>query len=229
MALSPPAKAAGAVPGAPLRETFGAHPRSIERFRGDGSDAERKGLLRGMEIALGKSSKACYGCGKPFEHRERQVSLLRTGDLDAEFIREDYCKPCWEELKAKESPEAIYSLWSRRFFDETAEKLQSQEDLNPLRSLFLASLAKEGRESKATAYLVGGLLHRQGLFRIRSQRRGTGDIVRIVNYRDQQTGDDFDVEEFRFSWQELAEASRSLKALLTPEPEATPEPEVKES
>lgn len=96
-------------------------------------------------------------------HEQRHHSLLKIeGNA---FLREDYCEKCWGDRSEPTEDAQVYSYWETKYRDPAAEKATPKEQFIPLLNLCYESIAKDGEDAEAMAYMCALILRRQKIFK----------------------------------------------------------------
>lgn len=139
-----------------------------------------------MEIEVQKESPHCINCNNAFVNGQKHHSLLRIDGSN--FIREDYCEKCWTARLA--AVETAYSHWETKYRDPAASKATPEGQFMPLLKLCYESIAQEGRDFEAIAYVAALVLRRQKVFRfIREEKEASSHrnvLVFADKYNDTQ-------------------------------------------
>ncbi len=130
-----------------------------------------------MEIKFSKPSRECTATGRPFQHEESIVSLVRL--RDGALIREDYARDAYEERQAA----GAVAVWSCVYYDPQVLQQEPEESYSPLRRIFYDASAEDSRHHTAVAFLAAQLLKRQKVFRLVKQSDGE-ENVHITLYTD---------------------------------------------
>lgn len=157
-----------------------------------------------MEIKIGKSSNACIGCDRDFEHED--VFNSRVQILDDQLVREDFCSACWVDSRSVDA----YFSWSSRYCDPAVVDAQPPEIFSPLRQLFYESLDSDTPLDGATAFLAAQLLRRQKAFRlIKESDEGDGEL-HVLLFNDRIGNRLVEVRDPNFTYGQLETARKSL-------------------
>ena len=117
-----------------------------------------------MEWNIVKGEAQCQACGKGIAEGEAYFSALY--DEGAEFVRKDYCPPCWPQ-----APQAdAYSFWKTRV--PTEEERQSKFVDDEIILNFFTRLENETDPLKRNFRYV------LGLFLMRKRHLKFKDVVR---------------------------------------------------
>ncbi len=160
-----------------------------------------------MEVKIGKSAKICLRTGKPFEHGDEVVSLVKSDGTA--FIREDYAQSAWNDELGK----GAVAVWTTRYHDPNAELEQEQEAASPLRTIFYEAVASEERPDLARAFLAAQLLRRQKAFRLIKESE-RGDEASVALFVDRVGNRLIEVRDPNLTFGELQQAKLELQAQL---------------
>lgn len=161
-----------------------------------------------MEIKIGRTSRACTACEKPFEHEQELMSLVRI--QERVLVREDYCQECWSPKRTAGS----FSVWSARFYDPKVADQQPAEVFSPLRRVFYEAVESESREELAVAYLAAQLLRRQKVFRLLKESDSSEHELRLTLYADRIADKLIEVRDPNLAYAELDAGRRMLMERL---------------
>lgn len=162
---------------------------------------DAKGVVREMEIKIGKSARLCTACERSFVHEESLCSLVRI--VDQQFVREDYCQDCW----TVERSQGAFSVWTPRFYDPKIAEQQPPEIFSPLRQAFYECAESEVRTDLAKAYLAAHLLRRQKVFRLVKESDDPEAATRVTLFHDRLGNRLIEVRDPNLTYAEL-EAGR---------------------
>lgn len=157
-----------------------------------------------MEVKISKTSRACCGCQRAFQHDEELRSLVRVADGNLD--REDYCAACWADDRAA----GAYSSWSLRFYDPKVAEQEPPEVFSPLRRLFYEAAEQEDRIDQAKAFLAAQLLRRQKVFRLLKESDEDEGEARLYLYADRIGNRLIEVRDPRFTYPEMEAGRRRL-------------------
>ncbi len=157
-----------------------------------------------MDIKIGKTSLCCSATGKPFEHGEEVVSVVKLHGPD--FVREDYSRTSWSPALAQ----GAIAIWTTRFIDPKMRVEQTRETFSPLRCIFYNAVSSATRSDLAKAYLAAHLLRRQKAFALVKEFEDEENGERIALFADQLGGQLVEVHDPAFSYAELEEARQAL-------------------
>lgn len=157
-------------------------------------------------------------CGKPFEHEESLLSLVRV--VEGGLAREDYCGAC----RAKADRADAYSVWTAEYYDPKVAEQEPPEVFSPLRQLFYEAVASEERLELAKAFLAGQLLRRQKVFRTVKESDEADGQAKTLLYSDRIGNRLIEVIDPSFTYAELETARVALLERLR-ELEAPPQAE----
>jgi len=125
------------------------------------------------EWIIQPSTGQCTSCNKAFAEKEDFYSALY--DRNSEFMRQDFCVPCWE--KWQDTP---YSFWKTQK-PETREEKRIIDNASLL-ELFHKLDQEDKLRKRQFRYLLGLLLVRRKVFRMRDVERGSGpEVMELVD------------------------------------------------
>ncbi|HQH51287.1 MAG TPA: hypothetical protein PKY01_02615 [Candidatus Hydrogenedentes bacterium] len=157
-----------------------------------------------MEIKITKSSRACSGCERPFEHGEEIFSRVRIEEQS--FVREDFDKTHWQPDKAQDAVAA----WSTTYVDPKIEAQKPPEVFSPLRQVFYESAESTARDDIAIAYLAAQLLRRQKVFRLIKEFDSEEGEARVALFADRIGNRFIEVGDPNLSYEELENGRQAL-------------------
>jgi len=175
-----------------------------------------------MEIRISKIARRCFGCNRPFEHKEEVYSVVRYGDNG--FVREDYAREHWSSEKAKDA----FSMWITRYHDPRVAQQEPPEHYSPLRKLFYEAVESNDRSELAKAYLAAQLLRRQKVFRLLKEADSPEGEMRLELFEDRLGNRLIEVRDPELAYAEL-EAGRIALIQCLAELEHPPEESRKEA
>jgi hypothetical protein len=147
---------------------------------------ENAGVI--VEIQIQKESSECIRCSQAFAHEQKHFSLLKIEDNT--FLREDYCEKCWGERSDPTRNAHVYSYWETKYRDPAVEKALPKEQFIPLLNLCYESIALDGPDADAMAYMCALILRRQKIFRFireeKNESSGKSELVFADKYNDTQ-------------------------------------------
>ena len=175
-----------------------------------------------MDIKIARTARQCHATGRPFEHLQPIVSLIRYVERDLQ--REDYAKDDWNPALA----DAAVAVWDATYIDPAVENAEPEESFSPLRRLFYEHAQKSGRESIAVCYLAAQLLRRQKVFRLVKETESLEDGGKVTLFADRVGDRLIEVRDPALTFAEL-DVGRTLLVACLQEAEAEAEPEEQES
>jgi hypothetical protein len=161
-----------------------------------------------------KCSKVCDKCEKEFADKESIFSRLSFEQ--GEYVREDFCKECWD----KSNPGL--SSWQTQYLipPPPAEEALKKENAE---SLLRKLMAKENEEDLNAIFILTVMLERKKLLIERdAQQAEDGRKLRI--YEHKKTGESFMVVDPELKLNELEQVQEEIVVLLGGQPR-NPEPE----
>lgn len=171
-----------------------------------------------MEIKIARTGRQCHASGRPFEHQEPIVSLIRYVERD--LHREDYARDAWKPAYG----EAAVAVWDAIYIDPAVENAEPEESFSPLRRLFYDHAAKDDRESMAVCYLAAQLLRRQKVFRLVKESDNLDESGKVTLFADRIGERLIEVRDPSLSFQEL-DAGRAVLVRYLQEAEGEAEEE----
>ena len=131
-----------------------------------------------MEIKIARTGRQCHASGRPFEHQEPIVSLIRYVERDLQ--REDYARENWNPAFG----EAAVAVWDATYIDPAVENAEPEESFSPLRRLFYDHVDSDAREAMAVCYLAAQLLRRQKVFRLVKESESLEEGGKVTLFAD---------------------------------------------
>lgn len=160
-----------------------------------------------------KCSKVCDKCEKEFAHKESIFSRLSFEQ--GEYVREDFCKECWD----KSNPGL--SSWQTQYLipPPPAEEALKKENAE---SLLRKLMAKENEEDLNAIFILTVMLERKKLLVERDAQK-TDDGRKLRIYEHKKTGESFMVVDPELKLDELEQVQEEIVVLLGGQPR-NPEP-----
>ena len=161
-----------------------------------------------------KCSKICDQCEKEFADKETIFSRLSFEQ--GEYVREDFCKECWD----KSNPGL--SSWQTQYLvpPPPAEEALKKENAE---SLLRKLMAKENEEDLNAIFILTVMLERKKIMVERDAQK-TEDGRKLRIYEHKKTGESFMVVDPELKLDELEQVQEEIVILLGGQPR-TPEPE----
>ncbi len=163
-----------------------------------------------MEIEVQKESPHCICCNDAFVNGQKHHSLLRIDGNS--FIREDFCEKCWAGRPA--AAEGAYSHWETRYRDPASSKATPEGQFMPLLKLCYESIAQEGRNSQATAYVAALVLRRQKVFRFLREEKEASAQRNVLVFADKYNDTQIRVIDPQLTEAELRDVKQRLEEQL---------------
>ena len=164
-----------------------------------------------------KCATVCDQCKKEFADREAIFSRLSFEQ--GEYLREDFCKECWD----KSAPGL--SSWKTLYIvpPPPAEEALKKENAE---SLLRKLMAKENEEDLNAIFILTVMLERKKILRERDARKGE-DGRKLRVYEHKKTGESFVVTDPELKLDQLEKVQEEIVVLLggrprNPEPEPAP-------
>jgi len=131
-----------------------------------------------MEIKIARTGRQCHASGRPFEHHEPIVSLIRYVERDLQ--REDYARDQWRPSLG----DSAVAVWDAVYVDPAVENAEPEESFSPLRRLFYDNVENTDRETIALCYLAAQLLRRQKVFRLVKESESLEEGGKVTLFAD---------------------------------------------
>lgn len=133
-----------------------------------------------FQIMIPRRSSACAGGGEKFEPKQTYHSVVREDD-GGEFVRLDYCSPCWEkiadELKGEEIVHWKGQVPAKVVQNKLAGLNRDERALVILKELLQKEELSEKEEEEA--FVLGVFLARQRVLYARKQLTKDGKTFQI--------------------------------------------------
>ncbi len=165
-----------------------------------------------VEILIQKESSECMKCNKAFAHEQRHHSLLKIEGNT--FLREDYCEKCWGNRSELMEDTRVYSYWETKYRDPAAEKTIPKEQFIPLLNLCYESIAKDGQEAEAMAYMCALILRRQKIFKFIREDRDNSTGKTMLVFLDKHNDTQIRITDPHLTDSELKDVKQRLEDSL---------------
>lgn len=144
-------------------------------------------------------------------------------DKTPEYVRIDFCEPCWDALMSATPPPLWISAWQSPYTapEPDAPEPLPKETVETLLRKFVEGGSVD--ENASVAFVLAVMLERKKLLIERGVRRGAdGRLVRIYEHR--KTGEIMLITDPDLGIEEIPGVQQQIDLLLNP-PEAPAEPE----
>ena len=156
---------------------------------------------------VARSGLACAQCGSEF--REGRTYFSALTEQGADFVRRDFCPPCWQQAKGG----SFFSFWeTRRLPAQRRPRIDTEVVLDFLRKL----QEDEQPERKQMRFVLALYLVRRRVLKLAGVRReGDRHLLEFRRPRRQET---LTVEDPHLSEEQIGTLTARLKELFQEEP-----------
>ncbi len=162
------------------------------------------------DYQISKPAERCHKCGEELKPEQVIVATIREGD-DNQFVRVDYCEPCWDAMDT-EAEEGIFGVW-RSVIPKPQEKKKLLADDAVIINFFHRLAETEDEIKIGFRYVLALILMRKKLLIYDGQ--GTNEAGRDI-WKMHFKGDDqaHEVIDPKMDEDRIVEVSQNLGQIM---------------